>query len=212
MKIIFVALFFLSTLFGTDMEKTLFDAVYNNDIKRLEQLIKQGVNINIQNQKKQSPIMVATYNNNIKMVEMLFKNGADVNLQDDYKNTPFLYAGATGQLEILKIIYTKADAIKPLNRYGGNALIPACEKGHVEVVEFLLKNTSVEVNHINNLGWTALLEVVILGDDTPEYAKIVKILVENGADIYIKDHKGKDALYYAKKNKMFKILKVLENP
>ena len=40
------------------------------------------------------------------------------------------------------------------NRYGGNALIPACERGHVETVRLLLDRSKIDVDHINNLGWT----------------------------------------------------------
>jgi hypothetical protein len=52
------------------------------------------------------------------------------------------------------------------NRYGGTALIPACHYGHVETVRLLL-GTAIDVDHVNNLGWTALLEAVILGDGGP---------------------------------------------
>ena len=46
-------------------------------------------------------------------------------------------------------------------------MIPASERGHVEVVRYLLEETDVDVDHVNNLGWTALLEAVILGDGGP---------------------------------------------
>jgi hypothetical protein len=42
----------------------------------------------------------------------------------------------------------------------GTALIPACHCGHVETVRELLK-TKIDIGHVNNLGWTALLEAVI---------------------------------------------------
>lgn len=50
------------------------------------------------------------------------------------------------------------------NRYGETALIPAADRGHVKVVEYLLSESDVDVDHMNNLHWTALLEAVILGD------------------------------------------------
>ena len=50
------------------------------------------------------------------------------------------------------------------NRYGGTALIPACHHGHLENVKVLLA-TDIDVNHVNRLGWTALLEAVPV--DTP---------------------------------------------
>lgn len=53
--------------------------------------------------------------------------------------------------------------LKSINRYGGTALIPAAHRGHVETVRELLK-TRIDVDHVNRLGWTALLEAVMLGD------------------------------------------------
>ncbi len=55
-----------------------------------------------------------------------------------------------------------------LNRYGGTSLIPASERGHVDYVRRVL-GTGIDVDHINRLGWTALLETVILGDGGPDH-------------------------------------------
>ncbi|MFN8454674.1 MAG: hypothetical protein U0401_08410 [Anaerolineae bacterium] len=52
------------------------------------------------------------------------------------------------------------------NRFGGVAPIPASEARapYVETVRELLTRTKINVNHVNNLGWTALLEAIILSD------------------------------------------------
>ena len=76
------------------------------------------------------------------------------------------------------------------NRYGGNALIPACERGHVDTVRLLLDRSKIDVNHINNLGWTALLEAVILSDGGPRHIEIVRLLLAAGADPNIADNDG----------------------
>ncbi|MFP3381453.1 ankyrin repeat domain-containing protein, partial [Bacillus sp. SIMBA_069] len=65
------------------------------------------------------------------------------------------------------------------NRFGGTALIPAADRGHVEIVRELLTTSDVNVNHVNNLGWTALLEAVILGDGGKNHQAIVKLLIEH---------------------------------
>ena len=36
-----------------------------------------------------------------------------------------------------------------------------------------IENTDINVNHINNLSWTALLEVTILGNDSINYQEII---------------------------------------
>ena len=63
---------------------------------------------------------------------------------------------------MLKMMWPLKPDLAIRNRYGGNALIPACERGHVDTVKFLL-TTDIDVDHVNNLGWTCLLEAIILG-------------------------------------------------
>ena len=75
------------------------------------------------------------------------------------------------------------------NRFGGNALIPACERAHVETVKLLL-TTKIDVNHVNNLGWTCLLEIVILGDGGARHVEVAKLVLAAGADPNIADKDG----------------------
>ena len=81
------------------------------------------------------------------------------------------------------------------NRYGGTALIPACERGNVEVVRELLK-TSIDVNHVNRFGWTALLEAVMLSDGGATQQEIVRLLA--GANLNLADAEGVTPLRRAK--------------
>ena len=60
-------------------------------------------------------------------------------------------------------------------------MIPASERGHVGYVRRVVR-TGIDVNHVNDLGWTAMLEAVILGDGSRPYQQIVRILLDAGAD------------------------------
>ena len=71
--------------------------------------------------------------------------------------------------------------LRRTNRFGGTALIPASDRGHVGVVRELLR-TADPVDHVNRLGWTALLEAVILGEGGSAHQRIVRMLVDAGAD------------------------------
>ena len=82
------------------------------------------------------------------------------------------------------------------NRYGGISVIPASERGHVDYVRRVVR-TGIDVNHVNDLGWTALLEAVILGDGSAAYQEIVRILLRGGADPAIPDGNGVTALEHA---------------
>lgn len=196
-------------LFANNIDGAFLQHAVTGDIENAEILLKKGANINAQNSNGATALMIAVYNNDINMVKMLMQYGPNVNIQDKSKNSPFLYAGANGYLDIIKLIYKTANVNKIVNIYGGNALIPACEKGHLDTVIFLLENTDINVNHINNLGWTALLEVTILGNDSKNYQEIVKVLLKYGADKNIKDNSGKTALDYARERKLKNLERLL---
>jgi hypothetical protein len=82
------------------------------------------------------------------------------------------------------------------NRYGGVSVIPASERGHIEYVRRVVQ-TDIDVNHLNDLRWTALLEAVILGDGSATYQEIVRILLAAGADPLLADRDGVTAREHA---------------
>ena len=61
----------------------------------------------------------------------------------------------------------------------------------------LLLGTAIDVNHVNNLGWTALLEAVILGDGGPAHTEIVRLLLAHGAQPQLADRQGVTPLRHA---------------
>ncbi|WP_259606789.1 ankyrin repeat domain-containing protein [Microbacterium neungamense] len=79
--------------------------------------------------------------------------------------------------------------LRSTNRYGGTALIPASERGLLSIVEILLE-AGVDPNHVNNLGWTALHEAIVLGDGSEKYVRVVRALIGGGADVTIPDGDG----------------------
>lgn len=187
----------------TSADEQLFKAVEDSDTERIEQMIQAGANINAQDQSGRTAAMIATYNNDLTSAKVLIEAGADVNIQDDMKNTPFLYAGAEGYLDILKLTIEAGADPAITNRYGGTALIPASEHGYVDVVQELLTQTSVDVDHVNQLGWTALLEAIILNDGNARQQETIQLLIDHGADVNIPDRDGVSPLSHAK-NKGFK--------
>jgi ankyrin repeat protein len=107
------------------------------------------------------------------------------------------------------ILATGKANLRDTNRYGGTALIPAAHHGHPETVRLLLQ-TAIDVDHVNNLGWTALLEAVILGNGGPVYQEIVKLLLAGGADAMIADKDGVMPLAHAKSRDFIEIAKLIE--
>jgi len=177
----------------------LIDAAAAGDLDGMRALFETSeIDLNVRDARGRTALMAATYANQPGAVELLLWAGADVDLQDDMLNNPFLYAGAEGLMEILKLVHEAGADPTIRNRYGGVAIIPASEKGHLDAVRYLLEETEVDVNHINDLGWTALLEAVILTDGSAVFQKIVAELIAHGADVHIADGDGVTPLQHAR--------------
>ena len=188
---------------------TLLQAVDKRDADLVAKILRTKPALEIKDGKGRTSLMIATYHEDNRIAEMLIAAGANVNAQDEMLNSPFLYAGASGYLPILKMCLANGADFKIYNRYGGSALIPAAEKGHLEVVNVLTKTPGYPIDHINNLGWTALLEAIILATEGETQVAIVKTLVEAGSDVTIADKDGVTPLRHAKNRSMDEIVKIL---
>jgi ankyrin repeat protein len=188
----------------------LIEAVREGNAGKVQQLVSEGVPLEARDSDNLTALLLATRANLAGIAAALIKAGADVNAKDSIHDTPFLYAGAEGRNDILKLILATGNAnLRDTNRYGGTALIPAAHHGHAETVRLLL-DTAIDVNHVNNLGWTALLEAVILGDGGPAYQEIVKLLLAGGADAGIADKDGVTPLAHAKSRGFTEIARLIE--
>ncbi|WP_419887060.1 ankyrin repeat domain-containing protein [Neobacillus niacini] len=192
-----------------DMEEQLIIAAKGKDADTVRRLIEEGVDINTQDSEGRTPTMIATYNNDLETAKILIGAGADVNIQDDIENNPFLYAGAEGYIEILKLTIQAGADPSITNRYGGTALIPVSEHGYVDVIKELLTNTHIDINHINDLGWTALLEAIILNNGDEKQLQTVQLLIDHGADVNIPDRNHVTPLQHARKKGFKEIENIL---
>lgn len=210
MKIFFLILTMMTTAsscFSTPAEDPNTDnmnrhdilkAVENNDLPAVERALNNGADVNTADKNKRSLLLLATNNRQTEMAKLLVEHGADVNQQAENKDSPFLYAGASGQTELVALFLNNGARFDIFNRYNGSALIPACERGHVETVRLLANTKGYPVDHINRLGWTALMEAIVLGDGSEKYQQIVRILKNAGAKMDIPDHDGITPLQHAR--------------
>ena len=101
-------------------------------------------------------------------------------------------------LELLKRTLQAGADVHSLDSYNGTGLIRAADRGHVEIIRELLK-TDIKIDHVNRLGWTALLEAIILGDGGPRHTEVVRLLVEAGANVNLADGQGVTPLAHAQR-------------
>ena len=143
-------------------------------------------------------LLAAARANDVERARTLIERGADVNAKDETEQSAFLYATSEVGPDpaLLELMLDNGADVNAKDSYNGTGLIRAAHRGHGEIVERLI-DAGVELDHVNRLNWTALLEAVILGDGSEPYVETVRLLVEAGADTSIPDVHGVTPLEHA---------------
>ncbi|WP_353127258.1 ankyrin repeat domain-containing protein [Parapedobacter pyrenivorans] len=190
-------------------QRNIIELVNSNDVDGLRRALENGADVNTQDKNKRNLLLLATINKQETIAKLLVEKGADVNMQADNQDSPFLYAGASGQTELVRLYLANGARFDLFNRYNGTALIPACERGHVETVRLLVNTKDYPIDHVNRLGWTALMEAILLGNGTKKYQEIAQILKDGGANLQIPDHDGRTPLQHAQSLGFTEIAQIL---
>jgi ankyrin repeat protein len=193
---------------GQQPGEDMLAAAARGDAPRLQQLIAAGAPLDPIDASRQTPLLLAVQNNHTAAAKVLIEAGSNINAQAANSDTPWLLAGARGRTEMIRLMIPRGPDYALRNRYGGSALIPACHYGHVETVRLLL-TTKINVNQINNLGWTCLLEIVILGDGGPAHVEITRLVLAAGADPNINDNQGVSPLAHARQRGQAEVAKLI---
>jgi len=128
----------------------------------------------------------------------LIEQGADVNAKDGTEQSAYLLATSeVGESPaLLDLMLGSGADVQAKDSYNGTGLIRAAHRGYPELVRRLIE-AGVELDHVNRLGWTALLEAIILGDGGHDQVETVRLIVEAGADVNIADNEGVTPLEHA---------------
>ena len=112
----------------------------------------------------------------------LIKARADLNALDRQRYDALTIAAVAGNLKIVSLLLKAgAKSGQTTSPYDGTALIATAHLGHVDITKALIA-AGAPLDHVNNLGWTALIEAIVLGDGGPRHTAIVAALVKAGAN------------------------------
>jgi len=133
----------------------------------------------------------------IQPMRALVAAGADPNaLEQDRYDIVTIAAVANDVPTLALALALGGRATNITSRYDGTALIAAAHLGHGDVVRALIK-AGAPLDHVNNLGWTALIESIVLGDGGARHTDTLTALVEAGADVNLADRSGQTPLVLA---------------
>jgi ankyrin repeat protein len=186
----------------------LLAAATSGDANQAAAALAAGAPVESADSKRRTALLLASLNDRVEVARLLVALGADPDAQDDRRDSAWLVTGVTGSVAMLETLLPAKPDLTLRNRFGGVSVIPASERGHVEYVERVVR-TGIDVNHVNDLGWTALLEAVILGKGTEPWQRIVRILLTAGADPSRPDNDGVTPLQHAEQRGYAEIAGIL---
>jgi ankyrin repeat protein len=141
--------------------------------------------------------MVAAFRRDTAAARALIGAGADVNLLENDSYDAITIAAALGNAQIVRLALAAGGYARAVTGpYGGSALIAAAQLGHLEAVELLIA-AKASLDHVDNLGRTALIGAITLGNGDSRYQSIVEALAKAGADVNRADGNGVSPLSLA---------------
>lgn len=150
MKTIPICILLLSTIISC---ASLSEAVRDNDIPKVKQIVDRGGNVNEVDEYGETALMVAVSRENLELVKILIDAKADVEARNKYESTVLMTAALAGNLEIVSMLLKAGANPNAKNKY----------------------NTSALLNAVSSSGPSA---------------KIVRILIEAGAHLNVRDERG----------------------
>ena len=180
------------------MVKEFFRAIEEGNTAKVKRLISEGVSIHSKIESAFTPLHVAAEYCRYDIARFLIENGADVNARTVKGwrggRTPLHFAARGNCVKVAQLLISKGVDV---NVEDDDRFIPlhyAAFYGSKEMVVFLISkgaNVNAKTDYQKTLFWTPLYFAI-----EEEHFDIVKILLKNGADLFVKDKRGKTPFDY----------------
>lgn len=187
----------------------LHRAAHAGEISEIRRLLATGADVLARDGNGRTPAHVAAFASQDSALAALAEGGADLNALDHDRYDVATIAAVADDVALLRLALSlgnRADLVTSV--WDGTALIAAAHLGHHEAVKALIE-AGAPLDHVNNLGWTALMEAVILGDGGADHLATVEALLAAGADRSITDKAGLTPLMQAERHGYTNIAKAL---
>ena len=138
----------------------LLAAAHNNDVVATRTLLSAGADPRQRDGSGRTPVHVAAFSGSYEVLRALVVGGADIKAKEYDRYDVITIAAVDNDKRMMELaIELGGDPRAMTSPYDGTALIAAAHLGHVDVVKALIA-AGAPLDHVNNLGWTALIEAV----------------------------------------------------
>jgi uncharacterized protein len=188
----------------------MFAAAASGDAAQINRLAADGADVNAREAYGRTPLHVATFGRHRDAITALAKARADLNLRERDRYDAVTIAAVANDVVTLKLLLQLGASAKQItSRYDGTALIAAAHLGHDEVVRLLI-GAGAPLDHVNNLGWTALIESIVLGQGGPRHVETLRAIVRAGANVNLADRNRQTPLQLARQRGYQAMVAILE--
>ena len=158
-----------------------------DDVSEVQSLIKAGVSPNALDPRGNPMLIVAIRDKSIKVTDLLLANPVtNVNLTNKSGENALMLAAFDGELALVKNLVLEKKAA--VNKPGWAPIHYAATNGHLDITQFLMAN-GAQVNSLSPSETTPLMMSIGSGND-----QLIKYLLDNGADLRLRNHEGYTAI------------------
>jgi ankyrin repeat protein len=176
----------------------LLAAAARGDAAEIRRLVGAGAKADVRDARGRTPLHVAAHRGHHEAMRALVAGGADPNALEADRYDIVTIAAVAGDVPTLDVALALGGSARNVtSRYDGTALIAAAHLGHADVVRRLIA-AGAPLDHVNNLGWTALIESIVLGDGGARHTATLRALVEARANLNLPDRDGRTPLALAR--------------
>lgn len=188
----------------------LHGSAASGSAQSITEMLAKGLDPDARDGNGRTPFHVAAFLKRHAAMRALAGGKANVNALDQQRYDAVTIAAVADDPETMSLaIRLGNSAANVTSVYDGTALIAAAHLGHDEVVRRLVA-AGAPLDQVNNLGWTALIEAVILGNGGARHQACVAALLAGGANPNIADRSGLTPLVLAKRRGYAEMVRLIE--
>ncbi|XP_046329919.1 ankyrin repeat and KH domain-containing protein 1-like [Haliotis rufescens] len=142
-------------------------------------LISKGADITHVSEEDENILHLACYGGNVDIVKYVLKqNIVDINSIEEEEMTSAMIATYKGQRDVFYLLVRGGADLTHQDEDNFNVLHVACTNKQTEIAKYLITNTTVDINSVNNRGKTPVMLAALNG-----LGEVFDLLVSKGADL-----------------------------
>lgn len=151
----------MKTIHSNNLVEALAQAIFNNNIEDIEQIIEKGVDLNKPGLTGKTPLTIASEKGYIEICEILIKKGADVNALSFEGKTAFIAAILKGQYSVCQLLINN--------------------NARIDIRDFSLIQPSTALDYVMRIGSLDGLKL-LMGDNEKLYLLLEKVIISKDTD------------------------------